>query len=206
MNAKTSTTSYMPPEWAFEFHGHRCPAMPMGYRTAIAAMEKLGVEKAHDGQLAALIELGEDHCATCFGDGVQVATGCTFGKGNIKKLNYGKWGLTLIDKKNGKAVRVTPKAEAMMKSKQSEFMKMRKSGIPASQVPASVADPLVNFITTAKSEDILHIGEVFDYQWENAPDAFDGFICESCGEMTVTTYGRIKDGKHVCIPCSGYKK
>jgi len=21
----------IPPEWAFEFHGHRCPFMPIGY-------------------------------------------------------------------------------------------------------------------------------------------------------------------------------
>lgn len=194
------------PEWAFEFHGHKCPAMPMGYRTALAAMQKLGVERAKDGQLMALIELGEDHCATCFADGVQAATGCTLGKGNIQKLNYGKWGLTLIDKKNQRAVRVTPKAEAMQKSKESEFMRMRKAGTPASQVPAEIAEPLVAFVSGAKDEDILNIGEVKDYPWQDAPHTFDGFVCESCGEMTVTKYGRTKDGKHVCIPCAEGKK
>jgi len=69
------------------FHGHKRPAMPMGLRVGAAAMNKLGVQRAPDGQVVALVELGEDHCAACFGDGIQMVTGCTFGKGNIKKLN-----------------------------------------------------------------------------------------------------------------------
>ena len=73
-----------------QFHGHSCPAMPMGLRVGAAAMNTLGVERARDGQLLALVELGDDHCATCFADGVQMITGCTFGKGNIRKLHYGK--------------------------------------------------------------------------------------------------------------------
>ena len=60
-------------------HGHKCPAMPLGLRVGAAALNKLGVERAKDGQLMALVELGEDHCATCFADGVQMITGCTLG-------------------------------------------------------------------------------------------------------------------------------
>ena len=26
------TTQSIPPEWAFEFHAHECPFMPIGYR------------------------------------------------------------------------------------------------------------------------------------------------------------------------------
>ena len=48
------------------FHGHRCPAMPLGLRTALAAMNALGVEHAPDAQLVALIEIDSDHCATCW--------------------------------------------------------------------------------------------------------------------------------------------
>ena len=193
-------------EFGQKFHGHKCPAMPMGLRAALAAMEKLGVQHAPDGQLVALIELDEDHCATCFADGVQVATGCTFGKGNIKKLHYGKWGITLIDKKNKKAVRVVPKAEAMKKSKESEFMKLRASGVPASQVPSAIADPLVEMVCNAPDAQLLNIGEVFTYDWQDAPHTFESVVCASCGEMTVTRNARVKDGKTVCIPCSGYGK
>lgn len=85
-------------------------------------MNALKVERAKDGQLMALVELGEHHCATCFADGIQMITGCTFGKGNIKKLHYGKFGLTLIDRQTKRAVRVVPKAEAMQATRPRRFL------------------------------------------------------------------------------------
>jgi formylmethanofuran dehydrogenase subunit E len=188
-----------------KFHGHKCPAMPMGLRAALAAMNKLGVTHAPDGQLEAILELDEEHCATCFADGVQVATGCTYGKGNIKRLGYGKWGLTLIDKKKHRAVRVVPKTEAMMRSKQSKFMELRKSGTPASQVSAEIADPLVKMVSTAPDEMLLNIGEIFDYEWREPAPSFESVICAQCGEMVVERNARLKGGKVVCKPCSGYE-
>lgn len=183
-------------------HGHKCPAMPLGLRVGAAAMNKLGVERARDGQLMALVELGEDHCATCFADGVQVITGCTFGKGNIRKLNYGKWGVTLIEKRSGRAVRVSPRAEAMAANKQSDFFKKyRERGVPASQVPAEAVDPLVERVMSTPEDRLLTIGEVFAYPWTDSPHSFDSFVCEVCGEMTAEIYGRVLGDKRVCIPC-----
>ena len=94
-----------------QFHGHKCPAMPMGLRAGAAAMNALGVERAKDGELMALVELGDHHCATCFADGIQMVTGRTFGKGNIKKLHYGKWGLILVDQRSMRSVGVVPTVE-----------------------------------------------------------------------------------------------
>ncbi|HEK86716.1 MAG TPA: tRNA CCA-pyrophosphorylase [Candidatus Aminicenantes bacterium] len=189
-------------EFGQKFHGHKCPAMPMGLRVGAAAMNALGVERAKDGQLVAMIELGDDHCATCFADGIQVITGCTFGKGNIKKLNYGKWGLTLIDRQSGRAIRVVPKAEAMMISKKSEFMQnYRRKGIPASQVPNSVVEPLIDLVMNAPEEQLLSIGEIFTQELPAKKESFESFVCDICGEMTVEGYGRILGDKKVCQPC-----
>jgi len=33
-------------ESAIAFHGHKCPAMPLGIRVGLAAMKALGVERA----------------------------------------------------------------------------------------------------------------------------------------------------------------
>ncbi len=184
------------------FHGHKCPAMPMGLRAGLAAMEALGVQRAGASELVALVELDEDHCATCFGDGIQVATGCTFGKGNIKKLNYGKWGVTLIDKKRGKAVRVTPLAEAMERNKQTEFMALRKKGLPPTQIADDIVDPLVEAIMDAPIDRILKVGPVVDYEWHDAPHTFDTMVCPKCGEMVVERNMRVKNDQAVCIPCA----
>ncbi len=184
------------------FHGHKCPAMPMGLRVGAAAMNQLGVERAKDGQLLALVELGDDHCATCFADGVQMITGCTFGKGNIRKLHYGKWGVTLVDTATGRAVRVTPTAEAMMANKKSEFFsKYREKGIPASKVPDEVVEPMVARVMNAPNEQVLRVSEVFVYKLEKKPHTFSGFVCDRCGEMTVESYGRPLGDQKVCQPC-----
>lgn len=190
-------------EFGQKFHGHKCPAMPMGLRVGAAAMNALGLERAKDGQVVTFVDLGENHCATCYADGLQVIMGTTFGKGNIKKTNKGKWAVIVIDKTTGKAVRVTPTAEAMLENKQSAFFKnYREKGIPASKVPSEVVDPLVTKVMSASDEDLLTISKVFDYKLEPRRDSFNGFVCEECGEMTVEEYGRIKGSKHVCIDCA----
>ena len=185
------------------FHGHKCPAMPMGLRASMAAMEALQVEHVGDGSLVALVEVDENHCATCFVDGVQVATGCTMGKGNIKKLHYGKWGLTLIDRKKGKAVRVVPRAEAMQKNKETEFMALRKAGVSPTKIDPTLSEPLVESVMNAPLEQLLIVSEVFDYLWKDEfPHTFESVVCEECGEMVVERNARIKNGRILCIPCS----
>lgn len=186
-----------------KFHGHKCPAMPMGLRVGTAALQALGVERAKDGQLMALVELGDNHCATCFADGIQVATGCTFGKGNIQKQHLGKWGVTLIDKKSGQAVRVTPKAEAMKANKETSFFKdYREQGIPASQVPDEVVEPLIEKVSNAPDAMLLNMGVVYEYQWQEPAHCFATFECDRCGEMTVEPYSRHIQGQHVCLSCA----
>jgi formylmethanofuran dehydrogenase subunit E len=185
-----------------QFHGHKCPAMPLGLRVGAAAMNRLGVDRSPDGQLVALVELGDDHCAHCFADGIQVITGCTYGKGNIRQLNYGKWGVTLVDRASRRAVRVVPKTEAMLANKQSDFFtKYREKGIPASRVPAEVVEPLIEKVMAVPDDMLLNIGAPFDHPLPKKIEAFAGFACDLCGEMTVEGYGRPLGDKKVCIPC-----
>ncbi len=70
---------------ALEFHGHRCWASVAGVRAGIAALRELNVKRAGGRQLHAFVEIGEDHGGTCFGDGVQYATGCTLGKAQYRE-------------------------------------------------------------------------------------------------------------------------
>lgn len=185
-----------------ELHGHKCPAMPLGLRAGAAAMNMLGVERSQDKTLMALVELGEDHCAHCFGDGIQMITGCTFGKGNIEQLGYGKFGLTLVDRTTGRAVRVVPKAEAQLQMKQTSFFQdYRMKGVPPSLVPDDVVDPLIEKVLGAPDEELFAIGEVFDYEVAQKSESFDSFVCGRCGEMVVEPYGRVVGDQKVCIPC-----
>ncbi|MFQ5434183.1 MAG: FmdE family protein [Anaerolineae bacterium] len=183
-------------------HGHKCPAMPMGLRAGLAALEQLGVERARDGQLMAFIEIGQDHCATCYADGIQMATGCTFGKGNIQKLGYGKFALTLVDKQTGNSVRVVTKPATIQRNKESEFINYRMNGVPASQIEPALVEPLVDFVLGTPAEQLFDIGDVKVTQLPaGKPHDFNAVICDVCGEVTVENYARVKNDQVVCIPC-----
>jgi formylmethanofuran dehydrogenase subunit E len=184
-------------------HGHKCPAMPMGLRAGMAALKALGVERAMDGQLTALVEIDSDHCATCYADGVMMATGCTFGKGNIRKLGYGKFVLTLIDNKTGRSVRVATRNEVIKRNQESEFIQFRKKGVPASKIDAALIDPAVDFILAESDENLFKIDPVQEIKLTpGRPHDFNTHICEECGEMMVERYARVKNGKVVCMPCA----
>jgi formylmethanofuran dehydrogenase subunit E len=184
-------------------HGHKCPAMPMGLRAGMAALEALGVERAADGQLTALIEIDSEHCATCYADGVMMATGCTFGKGNIRKLGYGKFVLTLIDNKTGRSVRVATRNEVIKRNQESEFIQFRKKGVPASKIAPELIEPAMDFILEESTVNLFNIGPVQEVKvTPGRAHDFNTIICAECGEVAVERYGRIKNGKVVCMPCA----
>lgn len=187
----------------FLLHGHRCPAMPMGLRAGLAALEALGVSRSTDGQLTALVEIDSDHCATCYADGVMMSTGCTFGKGNIRKLGYGKFVLTLVDNKTGHSVRVATKNEVIERNQKSEFIQYRMNGVPASQIAPELIEPAVDFILAEPIENLFNISQVEEIKMTpRRPHDFNTHICEECGEVVVERYVRIKNGKKVCMPCA----
>ncbi len=184
-------------------HGHKCPAMPLGLRAGLAAMEALGVRHAADGQLTALVEIDRNHCSTCFADGVQVATGCTFGKGNIRSLGYGKFALTLIDTKTSRGVRVVATPKTIRQNQDSEFLHQRRQGVPASQINATLAEPLIDRVLADPVEALFNVEPIKQLTIPPVPPhAFDTIVCAECGEMAVERYARVKQGKIVCMPCA----
>ena len=95
---------------ALNMHGHICGGMPLGFMAGKTALKALGSERESNMDKMVIVFSGERHAAGCFADGVQFATGCTFGKGLMKKEPKGKFSFMLIDKVNEKAVQVTIKA------------------------------------------------------------------------------------------------
>ncbi len=193
-------------ELGFAFHGHKCPAMPLGLRAGLKAMEVLGVERSKDKELHVIAETGKGHAAGCFLDGIMVATGCTYGKSNIEKKYWDKMAFTLIDTKTNRAVRVSLKPDFFAKALQSPFVERRKQGIPPQDIPFEVLKPLLDRILSMPYEEFLDVSEVFEYKFERKPGCFTAVPCAICGELTFEKSLRVKDGKLVCIPCSGYEK
>lgn len=68
-------------EEACRLHGHRGPWLVLGYRAGLRAREVLRPESEHD--LLCVAKVPRKVPYTCALDGIQAATSCTLGKGNI---------------------------------------------------------------------------------------------------------------------------
>jgi formylmethanofuran dehydrogenase subunit E len=182
------------------FHGHRCPAMPQGLRAGHLAMDLLGVARARGGgELQAIVEIGDHHFSGCFADGVQFATGCTFGKGNLWKKPLGKFALTLVDTGSGRAVRVSALYERMRQCLVMPFFAERRRGVPPFELPPEVVDPLIRDVVRRDWREMFRIQRMEGYPVQRAPESFDAAQCAGCGEMVVRTYA-IAAGEHLYCP------
>jgi len=190
---------------ALDFHGHVCPAMPAAFRAGSLALNKLGMDRERNSVSRVYAETGSNHAAGCVVDGMQAATGCTFGKGNIVKLNYGKWAFTLMDK-DKRAVRVAIKTEVMEKNFTSPFIEARKKGILPSQVDPQFALKIFEATLEKPENEFFDVSDIFNYENEEKKieTCFYSVRCQKCGELVTENYIRYKRGKLLCIPCSGY--
>jgi formylmethanofuran dehydrogenase subunit E len=191
---------------ALDFHGHRCWASVAGVRVGLAALRVLNVKRSGGRQLHALVEIGEDHGGMCFGDGVQYATGCTLGKGNLEKTPYGKLAVTLIERASNRAIRVSYKPTLQKQIGASAFMTKRGQGIEPDAIPEAEALELVDLVWNAPETDVLTLGEIFQFDRDWFPEVMGFVPCNACGELTAKAYLRVVGDKHVCIPCSGYER
>lgn len=190
------------PSWTFEFHGHRCPFMPIGYRMGTVALEKLGVEKSLDHQMHVFSEMGIGHPQSCMQDGIMSVTGATFGKNMIERLNYGKIAAIFWYPGKNDAVRIALKNEFQDKLAPHEFFKYRKQGIEPSQIPEEIRADIINIVLNASDEEMFNVTTLKDFKYTPIKGSFNKIKCEICGEYVFERYLRLKDGKKVCIPCS----
>ena len=197
------TTPYIPPEWAFEFHGHRCPFMPLGYRMGRLAMAYLGVEREKDHGFFVFPELGEGHPQGCMMDGMQIATGATYGKMVMAKTFHGKVAATFYHPKEG-AVRLALKPDFVDAMGRFEFFVYRKRDVEPSQMPAAVLNEIIQWAYDQPDEAVFQVEARPDFKFTPVKGSFNKSKCSMCGEYVYERYVRMKDGRPVCIPCSGY--
>ncbi len=191
---------------AFVVHGHVCGGMPLGFRAGVAALRALEAER--EGAMAhhVRVETSTGHAAGCFADGVQMATGCTFGKGLIRRTGYGKWALMLVEPASERAVRVAVRPEVMEAAFDSPFVAERKQGVPPTEIALEVSRPLVENLMAKDDAELFRVSEVFDAPSEPTPEpTFELVRCASCDEIVAANEVHLKADQPMCRPCSGYR-
>ena len=87
-------------------HGHHCVGSAMGVMAGHLAMKTLGVvESTGMEHLIAIVETN-----SCFSDGVQMVTGCSFGNNSLVYRDYGKTAFSLVER-GGEGVRVSARTD-----------------------------------------------------------------------------------------------
>jgi formylmethanofuran dehydrogenase subunit E len=191
---------------AVTFHGHTCPGLALGYRAALIALEELRSDPSHDEELVAIVE--NDACGI---DALQVVTGCTAGKGNLIFLDYGKHVYTLINRGNGKAVRVATKPTFTAASLDPAFGDLRTKVMSGNATAEEAMqfenhrDAVCHSILTIPYHDMFSVRRV-DIQVPAPAKIYKSIPCDCCGEMVSEHRVLTRGEKKLCIPCYEEKK
>jgi formylmethanofuran dehydrogenase subunit E len=165
-------------EKVISFHGHKCPGLAIGIRAAEIALQEIGTH-SKDEEVVTITET--DMCGV---DAIQFLIGCTFGKGNLIFVDYGKVAFSFFNRSTGKSlrVRISPEYNAQRgnpDNKEERYKEIMNCNI----------DRL--FITETPQLDLPKKARIFE-----------NFTCDQCGEIAMSARSHQLNGQTVCIPCS----
>jgi formylmethanofuran dehydrogenase subunit E len=189
-----------------EIHGHHCVGSALGVMAAQSAMKELGIkENTGMEHVIALVETN-----SCFSDGVQIVTGCTFGNNALIYQDFGKSAVTLL-KRNGEGVRVSirPGAGKIIENldlesreRYKKFLEDRETLSEEEKRIMELNEKLCFRIFTLEKYSILKTERVkMDIPAEYSR-ILESAFCAMCGEKVMATKTVERDGETLCIPCS----
>jgi len=182
-----------------DFHGHVCPGVWIGIRAAELCLQRLGKHQ-DDDPIVAITET--DMCGV---DAIQALIGCTFGKGNLIHLDYGKVAFSFYRRGDGRAFRAVRRAQpgGGSSDEMRELMRLMADGNATEEQKRRCKELRDESHTSIMEADL---GELFDVTElhtmpPRAARVLESLKCESCGEMTMESRTRRFGGKTLCIPC-----
>jgi formylmethanofuran dehydrogenase subunit E len=185
-------------EQTIDFHGHSCPGLAIGIRAAELALAEIGHHA--DEEVVAVVET--DMCGV---DAIQFLTGCTFGKGNLIHLDYGKNAFTFYRRSDKKAVRFSLRPEALQDPDDAPGISGEKS-LKEGRIPEKQERP--EEAREARKRRIMEtdLKTLFEVKPVQGPvpgkaRILESLTCQACGESTMETRTRRFLGKTLCIPC-----
>lgn len=167
------------------FHGHLCPGLSLGVRAAIELRKLMGVERARDDELIAIVETD-----SCFADGFQYVLGTTLGKGALRILNLGKNAASLFDRRTKRALRIRLNPESL-----SRMFHLRRLG----------RESLIDYHMRAPREELFVVEEVEIEEPEPAR-VYPSILCDSCGEVVSQGNVEVVNGRKLCPNCRGVER
>ena len=172
----------------------------MGIRAAEVALREVGPHSS-DEEVVALTET--DMCGV---DAIQYLTGCTFGKGNLIHLDYGKNAYTFVRRSDSKAVRVSTRPGAFDRSPEHKALSAKvRRGDATNEEQARYKEQRAERVETilrAPEEELYAVEELEDAQIPPMARIRNSVACAGCGEPTMETRVRRLEGRELCPACS----
>jgi len=190
---------------AAALHGHYCPGLALGVMAATHAMRSLQADSDGLDDLLAIVETNN-----CFSDGVQFVTGCSFGNNGLVFHDLGKMAFTLAIR-NGKAVRIfaIPGSRDYIRSAYTGFSEQYKTVVIDKDHADNEKSAFKHKgLEAARTVLRLDMNKIFKIEKTEPlvpdyPPSHESFICEKCGEETMSTRTVSQQGRTLCLPCAG---
>jgi len=189
---------------AGQLHGHFCPFLSLGVRAAVLGVKNIGIKTKGMEDVLAILETN-----SCFADGVQMVSGCSFGNNSLIYRDLGKTAVTFV-RRDGEGVRVLVKIDDLwLKERYPDTMhlfekvvKRREEDEEAEKKLQKVWEKISFDMLELPDQELFLLKEVKIKVPEYAP-IMESLACSSCGEKVMQSRTMKKDGKIFCIPCSG---
>ena len=189
-------------------HGHHCVGSAMGVIAAHYAMKKMNIKKSTGMEhLIAVVETN-----SCFSDGVQLVTGCSFGNNGLIYKDIGKTAFSLV-KRNGEGIRlsVRPEFGDLLKDNRPETLSFKRLVNERKATPQEEARIMelnkehCYSILKIPAEQIFKIEEV-KMELPSYSRIMESLVCPICGEKFMDTKAVKKDSENICASCANKYK
>lgn len=183
-------------------HGHYCPFSALGVKAGARAMRELGIRKATGmEEVVAIVETN-----SCFSDGVQIVTGCTFGNNSLIYRDYGKTAFTLA-KRSGEGLRISVKPDCVQERAPEAANLFRKviverQGTEEDQARLMELWVDISFKMLDVPDEYVFFIKRINVEVPSYGRIFDSVKCSVCGENIMEPRARIRRGEPICLPCS----
>lgn len=190
---------------AGELHGHFCPFLALGVLAGRYSVAKLGSVAPDMEEMVAIVETN-----SCFSDGIQYVTGCTFGNNALIYRDYGKTAVTVAFR-DGPGIRLYLAQDNLIEEEYPEARELfdkvvkERNGTEEEEGEMKKRWREIGFDLVDRSvEELFKVEELESPEIpEYAPIYEDGY-CESCGEKFMAPKGVEQNGKSLCPECASH--
>jgi formylmethanofuran dehydrogenase subunit E len=180
----------------------------MGVIAGHYAMKKMNIKESTGMEhLIAIVETN-----SCFSDGVQLVTGCSFGNNGLIYRDIGKTAFSLV-KRNGEGIRlsVRPDLGDLLKDDRPETLSFSKLVNERKATPQEEARIMelnkehCYSILEIPAEQIFKIEKV-KMKLPSYSKLMESLACPICGEKFMETKAVKKDSENICASCANTYK